>query len=64
MKGEKIEMTDKLLNDDELENVTGGAKKIVRIKFACTYCKKVLEINPECESVKCPFCKKVITLAG
>lgn len=41
MKGEKMEMTDVLLNDDELENVTGGAKKIVRIKFACTYCKKV-----------------------
>ena len=53
-----------LLNDNELESVTGGAKKITFMKVACSHCSKIIQINVDVSEAKCPFCKKINTFAG
>lgn len=58
-------MTNIILSDEELQAVTGGAnKKIKFMKVACTKCSKVFEVNTECSSAKCPFCKMIHSFAG
>ena len=53
-----------ILNDDELEDVTGGKGKIKFMKVACIKCKKVIRVNVDASEAKCPFCKEINTFAG
>ena len=66
MKGDKIMSSEekKVLLDSELEEVTGGARKLKFMKVACTNCQKVMRINVDVSEAKCPFCKEINTFAG
>jgi hypothetical protein len=57
--------TNEILNDEELTQINAGvSKKIVRTKVSCIHCHKVIEVNLDYSSAKCPFCKKINTFAG
>ena len=55
---------DILLSDNDLESVTGGARKIKFMKVACIHCGKNIQINVDASEAKCPFCKKINSFAG
>ena len=52
------------LNDSELENVSGGAKKEQMIWVACQHCHKNIRVNILLSSAICPLCNKKNTFAG
>ncbi len=54
----------KTINDNELENVTGGAVKIQYMKVACTKCKESFDVDMSKDKARCPKCGKVNTFAG
>ena len=54
----------KTINDNELENVTGGAVKIKYMKVACTKCKEVFDADMSKNREKCPNCGRVNTFEG
>ncbi len=58
-------MNTEILNETELENITGGAnKKIKFMKVACKKCSKNFEVNMDVTISKCPFCKTLHTFEG
>ena len=53
-----------LLNDEELQMVSGGTKKIQYMKVACRKCKSVFKADMSKENVKCPKCGEINTFVG
>ncbi len=45
-----------ILNDEELDDVAGGAKD----KIKCPHCKKTISVNLENPKAKCPNCGKKV----
>ena len=54
----------KMLEDEKLEEVAGGVKKIQYIRVACIKCKAVFVADMSKTKVKCSACKAVNTFAG
>ena len=61
-------MGDNRIDDEELMNVTGGAKHMQpkKIKVACWKCQTILEVDMSCSSFICtnPKCRGVNHFAG
>ena len=54
----------KMLEDEKLEEVAGGVKKIQYVRVACIKCKAVFEADMSKTKVKCPACNTVNSFAG
>jgi len=54
----------KMLEEEKLENVSGGTKKIQYVRVACIKCKTVFEADMSKTKVKCPACNTVNSFAG
>ncbi len=54
MSNENLEK--KLLNEEELNNITGGEKD----KIKCPHCKKSVSVNLSNPNAKCPHCGKKV----
>lgn len=52
------------IDDENLESVAGGAKKIQYMKVSCIKCKAVFDADMSKTKVKCPACKTVNSFAG
>ncbi len=52
------------IEDEKLESVAGGAKKIQYMKVSCIKCKTVFEADMSKTKVKCPACKADNIFAG
>jgi len=50
------ELNEKELNENELDEVAGGAKD----RIQCPHCKQMISVNLEKSNVKCPKCGKKI----
>ena len=54
----------RILNDDELSNVTGGAKGKNIIKIRCNGCKSNFYADINKNVIKCPICGKEFEAKG
>ncbi len=54
----------KMIEDEKLEEVAGGVKKIQYVRVACIKCKAVFEADMSKTKVKCPACNTVNSFAG
>ena len=54
----------RILNDDELSNVTGGAKLTNVIKIKCPHCQKTFKADINKDEIKCTHCLKDIGAKG
>ena len=55
---------DLMINEEELESVTGGAQKIQMMTVACQFCGEAIRVNIRKSYAYCRFCKKKNTFAG